>query len=359
MIFCFKILKYGILGGVAALLSFGSADMDVSAPTGTTVLGYWSDGPPWYTKDLQPSGLAVIDPSSKATPTPTPRETTPAANERDRGATNGSRSPVKSASRSLGQEKKVRDPAEERQTEPTTPQTLMPQRTEVVPKTPETARTGKPAERTTPPGVPVVNVQKPSGGPKITEKPEVDSDTEDLMGGYRLEDLPSPLGTIDGSNPTPPEHEEMQKTDVELPTPADLPLPGPPQNHSAVAGNGVTDHENTSVLSDPPDDDEDVDAEGSTEESEPAMDRMDVDDEDLDAEGEPDVDVEVSVGAVELEGGASKLEEGSPGSSSGGSGRKSRKGMVFARQSNGRFGSMKGAGGGAGGGRGRGRKKKW
>lgn len=343
-----------------------SANTDASTVTaGTTVLGYWSDGhPPWYIKDFEPSSLAVVDPYSKATPTPTPRETTP-ANETDGRTTNGSRPPAKPRSptksrsptkpaprpRETLRQEKVVVPEKQITDEPTTPQTLMPQRTEVVPKTPEAAPPTKP-EHTSPAqtGLPTVSVQKPSVEPKAVEKTELDfADTEDLMSGYRLKDLPSPLGTIDGSNATPPEHEEVQKTDVELPTPADLPAPSNPL--ATVVANGVVDHENTSVLSDPPDDDEDVDAEGSTE-SEPAMDRMDVDDEDLDAEGEPDVDI---VGSEV--GGLKESGEGSPGSSSGGSGRKSRKGMVFARQSNGRFGPMKNGGGGSG--RGRGRKKKW
>lgn len=388
-------LKSDLSDGAAAL---SSSDMDMAPlPAGleTTVLGYWSDGhPPWYIKNSKHNGLAVIDPYSKTTPTPTPRETTPEC-ANDETAVNGdvevpaeSAAPAKSLTKSpakspprvskaeKGPEQSPDKPVEEEQTtvtEPTTPQMLMPHRTEVVPKTPEPApspsakkpaepteptepaepaestETAEPAEPTSPtqPDIPVVSVE-PSDEPKSGEKSERDSyDSEDLMGGYRLEDLPSPLGTADGSTHSPIEQEDLQKADVELPPPIDLPALQLDHMSSVGAGGLVDDHDNTSVLSDPPDDDdEDLDADGSTDGS-VGLDRMDVDEDDMDAEGELDEDGEVD-SEEEEEGDSKGSEEGSPGSSSSGSGQKNRKGMVFARQSNGRFGSARDSGGGRG-----------
>ncbi|KAH0613042.1 uncharacterized protein H6S33_009422 [Morchella sextelata] len=310
------------------------------------------------------------------TPTPTPRQMSPVT------GINGDKS-TPSPKKVLASSKKASSPRKKALASPDKKtlagvakvsyseiaDTSIPQRTEVFPKTPEA---GSPVEKSasfrTPINrdVPTVKVRRASDGLKPTKKSDMDfAENEDLMGGYRLEDLPSPLGTVDGSNPSP----DQEKVDNSLSA-----LPAPAQSTLAAfvaatstATNGVGDHDNTSVLSDPPDDEDvDIDAEGSTENEDEieGLDRMDVDV--TNQEDEEDEDLDAGDELEESESEESK-GDGSAGSSSGGSTKKSRKGMVFARQSNGRFGSMKagvsssrgGESGAGGGSRGKTRKKKW
>lgn len=391
-------------------------NMNMSVPAaGTTVLGYWTDGhPPWYMNDNEPRELDIVDPCIRKTPTPTPRQMSPVTGINGDKSTPSPKKVLASSKKTSSPRKKALaspdkktlvSPSKKLSSSPTkkrlfspskrpalqkshvirnqgavdvsvngvadsaTAETSIPQRTEVFPKTPEA---GSPVEKSanlrTPINrdVPTVKVRRASDGLKPTKKSDMDfAENEDLMGGYRLEDLPSPLGTVDGSNPSP----DQEKVDNSLST-----LPAPAQSTLATfvaatsaATNGVGDHDNTSVLSDPPDDEDvDIDAEGSTEDEDEieGLDRMDVDV--TNQEDEEDDDPDAGDELEESESEESK-GDGSAGSSSGGSTKKSRKGMVFARQSNGRFGSMKtgvsgsrgGESGAAGGSRGKPRKKKW
>lgn len=391
-------------------------NMNMSVPAaGTTVLGYWTDGhPPWYMNDNEPRELDIVDPCIRKTPTPTPRQMSPVSGINGDKSTPSPKKVLASSKKTSSPRKKTLaspdkktlvSPSKKLSSSPTkkrlfspskrpalqkshvirnqeavdisvngvadsaTAETSIPQRTEVFPKTPEA---GSPVEKSanlrTPINrdVPKVKVRRASDGLKPTKKSDMDfAENEDLMGGYRLEDLPSPLGTVDGSNPSP----DQEKVDNSLSA-----LPAPAQSTLAAfvaatstATNGVGDHDNTSVLSDPPDDEDvDIDAEGSTEDEDEieGLDRMDVDV--TNQEDEEDDDLDAGDELEESESEESK-GDGSAGSSSGGSTKKSRKGMVFARQSNGRFGSMKtgvsssrgGESGAAGGSRGKTRKKKW
>lgn len=159
---------------------------------------------------------------------------------------------------------------------------------------------------------------------KPIPKPERDSGENDaLMDGFRAMDLPSPLRTID-ENATP-------NRDHTLPSIGDrIGIPGPPPNLLAsVLTEAPTQNGTSSTLS-----------------------------------GRPEYPP-VGVNSSRLGGssgsqpvvGVNGTSGPAPAAPVAATGRKSRKGMIFPRQSNGRFGTTKGAAGASG--TKKARKKKW
>lgn len=159
---------------------------------------------------------------------------------------------------------------------------------------------------------------------KPIPKPERDSGENDaLMDGFRAMDLPSPLRTID-ENATP-------DRDHTLPSIGDrMGIPGPPSNLlAAVLTEAPTQNGTSSTLSGRPE----------YPPRETNSSRL----------GESSS----SQSAVGVNG----TSEPAPAAPVTTTGRKSRKGMIFPRQSNGRFGTTKGAAGASG--AKKARKKKW
>ena len=159
---------------------------------------------------------------------------------------------------------------------------------------------------------------------KPIPKPERDSGENDaLMDGFRAMDLPSPLRTID-ENATP-------DRDHTLPSIGDrMGIPGPPPNLlAAVLTEAPTQNGTSSTLSGRPEYppiEINSSRPGGSSGSQPVV-------------------------------GVNGTSEPAPVAPVTTTGRKSRKGMIFPRQSNGRFGTTKGAAGASG--TKKARKKKW
>lgn len=188
-----------------------------------------------------------------------------------------------------------------------------------------------------------VKNQQPEAEGGALQRPELEQmEGEDLMGGFRAEDLPSPLA-MSGEEASSVRRQQAfliasSRVDLAGPPPNPLTIPSAPSNDYETATN------NGSVLSDPPD--EDYDHQHDTFMS--GMERS-IGGNNATTEGGAN-------GANEHRG--DRTGEGSPQTPTTTPGRKSRKGMIFPRQSNGRFGPTKGTTGGGSSSK-KVRRKKW
>ncbi|RPB04755.1 hypothetical protein L873DRAFT_1665547 [Choiromyces venosus 120613-1] len=180
----------------------------------------------------------------------------------------------------------------------------------------------------------ITSFQMPNRGRRVKPipKPERDSCENDrLLDGFRAVDLPSPLRTID-ENATP-------DRDYTLPSISNrMGIPGPPPNLPAVLTEASTQNGTSSALS-----------------SRPQYPSIAVDSPRV-GESSGTQSVVGMNGTVEPSPATSAPTTSAP-TTGPTTGRKSRKGMIFPRQSNGRFGTTKGAAGASG--AKKARKKKW